>query len=268
MKNYNKGGSWYEKIKKNKGITLIALAVTIIVLLIISGITISSFTGENGIISRARDSKNRTNEVEEKEILNTSTAASIGKSQKAKVEEPYLKNYLNQNVGEETKDYLLEKEERHYNITFVATGNKYIVLEDGTVLTQEEYDNKFKAGFKDTIVVEVGEHKSVSVDTETDSTINWKCDNEKIAKINVNISNIKEVDILGVANGKTTLTAKLPNGEKWIFEILVQKSPKSISLNSSEILLDTSIKNSETLKVEYEKVHIGKFPMNFFILNF
>ena len=225
--------------------------------MIISGITISSFTGENGIISRARDSKNRTNEVEEKEILNTSTAASIGKSQKAKVEEPYLKNYLNQNVGEETKDYLLEKEERHYNITFVATGNKYIVLEDGTVLTQEEYDNKFKAGFKDTIVVEVGEHKSVSVDTETDSTINWKCDNEKIAKINVNISNIKEVDILGVTNGKTTLTAKLPNGEKWIFEILVQTSPKSISLNSSEILLDTSTKNSETLKVEYEPISVN-----------
>ena len=168
-----------------------------------------------------------------------------------------MKNYLNQNVGEETKDYLLEKEERHYNITFVATGNKYIVLEDGTVLTQEEYDNKFKAGFKDTIVVEVGEHKSVSVDTETDSTINWKCDNEKIAKINVNISNIKEVDISGVTNGKTTLTAKLPNGEKWIFEILVQTSPKSISLNPSEILLDTSTKNSETLKVEYEPISVN-----------
>lgn len=73
---------------------------------------------------------------------------------------------------------------------------------------------------------------------------------------------------MGVANGKTTITAKLPNGEKWAFEILVQTSPKSISLNPSEILLDTSIKNSETLKVEYEKVHIGKFPMNFFILNF
>ena len=149
-----------------------------------------------------------------------------------------MKNYLNQNVGEETKDYLLEKEERHYNITFVATGNKYIVLEDGTVLTQEEYDNKFKAGFKDTIVVEVGEHKSVSVDTETDSTINWKCDNEKIAKINVNISNIKEVDILGVANGKTTITAKLPNGEKWAFEILVQTSPESITLNKTNETLD------------------------------
>ena len=62
---------------------------------------------------------------------------------------------------------------------------------------------------------------------------------------------------MGVTNGKTTLTAKLPNGEKWIFEILVQTSPKSISLNSSEILLDTSTKNSETLKVEYEPISVN-----------
>ena len=36
---------------KNKGITLIALTVTVIVLLIISGVTISYLTGENGIIN-------------------------------------------------------------------------------------------------------------------------------------------------------------------------------------------------------------------------
>ena len=35
--------------KKNKGITLIALVITIIVLLILAGVTIASLSGDNGI---------------------------------------------------------------------------------------------------------------------------------------------------------------------------------------------------------------------------
>lgn len=44
-------------MKNNKGITLITLIVTIIVLLILSAVTINSIVGENGIISRARESQ-------------------------------------------------------------------------------------------------------------------------------------------------------------------------------------------------------------------
>lgn len=44
-------------LKKNGGITLIALVVTIIVLLILAGITIAMLTGNNGIITRTNDSK-------------------------------------------------------------------------------------------------------------------------------------------------------------------------------------------------------------------
>ena len=42
--------------------------------------------------------------VEEKEVLNTSVAAAVGKSSKSKVEENNLKKYLNQNVGDEVKE--------------------------------------------------------------------------------------------------------------------------------------------------------------------
>ena len=41
-------------IKENQGITLIALSITIIILLILSGITISALTGGNGLIQNAR----------------------------------------------------------------------------------------------------------------------------------------------------------------------------------------------------------------------
>ena len=39
-----------EQLKTNKGITLIALVITIIVLLILAGVTIATLTGDNGIL--------------------------------------------------------------------------------------------------------------------------------------------------------------------------------------------------------------------------
>ena len=45
---------------KNRGITLIALVVTIVVLLILAGITISLVFGQNGVIKKAQDSKEET----------------------------------------------------------------------------------------------------------------------------------------------------------------------------------------------------------------
>ena len=50
-----------------KGITLIALVVTIVVLLILAGISISMLTGENGVITQARLSKEQTIIGDEKE---------------------------------------------------------------------------------------------------------------------------------------------------------------------------------------------------------
>ena len=55
------------KILQEKGITLIALVVTIIVLLILAGISISMLTGNNGILTRAQEAKNKTEEAEKEE---------------------------------------------------------------------------------------------------------------------------------------------------------------------------------------------------------
>ena len=57
-----------KKLKKQvKGITLIALVVTIIVLLILAGVTIATLTGDNGILTRAQEAKNKTEIASEKE---------------------------------------------------------------------------------------------------------------------------------------------------------------------------------------------------------
>ena len=66
------------KIKTNKGITLIALVITIIVLLILAGVTIAMITGENGILTKANNSKNETAKATAKEKVQTEVMASYG----------------------------------------------------------------------------------------------------------------------------------------------------------------------------------------------
>ena len=58
--------------KRQKGITLISLVVTIVVLLILAGITISTVFSDNGIIKKAQEARNKTLEAvaQEHEDLN------------------------------------------------------------------------------------------------------------------------------------------------------------------------------------------------------
>ena len=56
------------KTKRNaRGITLIALVITIIVLLILAGITIAALSGDNGILKRAAEAKEKTNQANKDE---------------------------------------------------------------------------------------------------------------------------------------------------------------------------------------------------------
>ena len=56
-----------KKANKNSGITLIALVITIIVLLILAGVSIAMLTGQNGILTQASNAKRATEESTEKE---------------------------------------------------------------------------------------------------------------------------------------------------------------------------------------------------------
>ena len=75
--------------KRNKGITLIALVVTIIVLLILAGISIMMLSGNNGILNRATQAKEATrgSEVQETvrlEATNNTTSDYIGGEKKSR----------------------------------------------------------------------------------------------------------------------------------------------------------------------------------------
>ena len=57
-------------MRNQKGITLIALVITIIVLLILAGVSIAMLTGQNGILTRATDAQNDTEVAEVVERIN------------------------------------------------------------------------------------------------------------------------------------------------------------------------------------------------------
>ena len=59
-----------KQTKENKGITLIALVVTIIILLILVGVSIAALTRENGLFEKAKIAKQRQTEAEVKEKIN------------------------------------------------------------------------------------------------------------------------------------------------------------------------------------------------------
>lgn len=54
-------------MKEQKGITLVALVITIIILLILAGISIATLSGDNGLFNRARQAKNNTIDAQERE---------------------------------------------------------------------------------------------------------------------------------------------------------------------------------------------------------
>ena len=62
-----------KNIRKTKGITLIALVVTIVILLILAGVSINLVLGPNGLITRAQEAAQKTNNAiaEEEELLNS-----------------------------------------------------------------------------------------------------------------------------------------------------------------------------------------------------
>ena len=56
-----------KKLKEKQGITLIALVITIVVLLILAGVSIAMLTGDNGILKQAAKAKEETEKAKTNE---------------------------------------------------------------------------------------------------------------------------------------------------------------------------------------------------------
>ena len=130
--------SRFLKVKKNEkeeGITLIALITTIIVLLILAGITIGAITGSNGIIGQAQSAKEETEIANEKEIIDISTVEAIGKNNRGNLEEEEFQSAIDKHTNEKAEVTDIGEE---FEVLFEESNRYYIVDKDGNILS---YDN-------------------------------------------------------------------------------------------------------------------------------
>ena len=127
-----------DTLRRNKGITLIALVVTIIVLLILAGISIAMLTGQNGILNRAAEAKEKTRAAQEDE------------NEKLQGYEKIINQYAeNLPIGEETTPYLpnstFSKKEGDLATGLViqdANQNEYVWVEvPTTIYNNTTYNN-------------------------------------------------------------------------------------------------------------------------------
>ena len=88
------------RYKQEEGITLLVLAITIIVLLILAGITISAITGDNGIIRNAGQAKEEMEIANEKEILEKAIVQAMGNNKYGNIVEEELQSELDKETGE------------------------------------------------------------------------------------------------------------------------------------------------------------------------
>ena len=115
-------------MKSTKGITLISLVVTIIILLILAGISIGMLSGDNGILKQAGNAKTQTDIAGEKEILQTASLAAISKEKYGELTKDKLDDELN-NYSE-----IQNTEQTDNGIVVTFKSNRaYLVNSDGDV---------------------------------------------------------------------------------------------------------------------------------------
>ena len=110
------------KGRREKGITLIALVITIIVLLILAGVTIATLTGDNGILTKANEAKTITNEKDEEEQIE------IGYT------EYLMADQTGEKVNFEVSEAAVTGKEGDWIIRFNKTGKEYYF--DGETITK------------------------------------------------------------------------------------------------------------------------------------
>ena len=137
-----------QKLKESKGITLIALVITIIILLILAGVTIATLTGDNGILKKAGDAKTQTEQAKEDENLKIAIAGSYGTDGKLNLKD------LKDNLENQGISYTNSKE---FPLEVTVNGEKKKIDANGNVTVKLESvaDSKTKGTvFKDTTTIE------------------------------------------------------------------------------------------------------------------
>ena len=144
---------------KEKGITLIALVITIIVLLILAGVSIAMLTGQNGILTQAQNAKTATEQASAKEKVELAVTGAIGQTKEGILTVENLKTELENYKGTVEGDT--------FPVTVKVDGKNFLVNVNGKVVStenstlgivtgSEEKNTTVKDGLGNQVVVPAG----------------------------------------------------------------------------------------------------------------
>ncbi len=124
-------------LKKEKGITLIALVITIIVLLILAGVAVGMLRTDNSILSQSRNAKKDTNTAQVKENVQLALYDAVGQAAVAGTEDlsTYIGPAIKAYYSDFDPDNDLETTAEGYVATITTGGKVYTIpiLSDGTI---------------------------------------------------------------------------------------------------------------------------------------
>ena len=155
--------------RTNKGITLIALVITVIVLLILAAVSIATLTGDNGILTKAQTASEKTKEASVKEEIQTEIMAAFD------------------NRGSfDAKTFKTKMQEAGATVT----------EEDGNIVVEKD-------GYEATIDAKTGEIKnfesSKGVKPQIKATVEKTEDNKATIKVEVT-NEVEKVDSIIITN--------------------------------------------------------------------
>ena len=277
------------KLLRNKrGITLIALVITIIVLLLLAGISISMIAGNNSVLNRAGSSRVANAFAAAKDEVNMKIGAAT---------QDYFLSVYNENteIGTYSKSELDTRamaavtsiETADVSIKKTWNSNKQIVLKynpdgstikgtlDNGVMTwgEIEYEGQSEPKPITSISeispanpeVEEGETITIAVTINEDATedLIWKSSDESIAVVEVSEDNNgTSVAVKGISVGETTLTVKNESSTQiQNCTLTVKKRLPLWNGTKRNVILSTT----ENTRLEDNKGNVIWIPANFMI---
>ena len=195
------------KTKKNtRGITLIALVITIIVLLILAGVTIAALSGDNGILTRAKEAKEKTEKENIIEKVNlaimTATTEGTGTIDRSKLRKELEKNEIKVETVESNLPWkilagnLVLKIDENLGIEEISGKMKISASAKQIALDPERYYGKVADNYTQGGLT----YRIFYVDTENKfgdgvNTIYLKADYKNTKSLSTDISSLTENDI-------------------------------------------------------------------------
>ena len=205
--------------KSKRGITLIALVITIIVMLILAAISISMLTGDNSILKRATDSKKNTEESQIIEEAKIDILAKItdneGKAISKKQLKDVLKNYFNE---EEIGKLVIPDDLSSANDELTTKDGKYkIKLSDiynGKVENRWEYDHALQTVENGNLTLKIGDYVNTTPYTVDGKQFDgkWRVLGEENGQVLLVSANYVDFEGSTDKSGIPTITLQGSNG--------------------------------------------------------